>query len=88
VFFHEEKKVFMGSPDSAGLINLEMSCGFLPWVVLDFPREVNVSGRKEIIIHVIVKGLITAHNNIPVVGTDMMNGLTVTEERADDSIKT
>src|SRR5665647_41768 len=80
MFFHEEKKVFVGSSDSAGSINLEMSCGFLSWVVPDLSGEVKVSGRKEVIIHVVVEGLITTHDNIPVIGADMVNGLTVADE--------
>ena len=88
MFFYEEKKVFISPSDSAGSINLEMSWGLLPWAVLDFSGEVKVSDRKEVKIHVVVEGLITAHDNIPFVGRDMMNGLTVTDEWTDDSIET
>src|SRR5665648_319885 len=56
--------------------------------ILNLSGEIKVSSRKEVIIHVVVEGLITAHDNIPVARTDMMNGLTVTDQWADDSIQT
>lgn len=57
-----------GPSDSAGFSDLEMTDCFLSGAVLHFSREANVSGRKEVVIHVVVEGLITTHDNIPVVG--------------------
>ena len=71
---------------TAVLINLEFFFLFTP-VVFYLRREVNVAGRKEIVINQSVNRTFTDHDRVFIVGTDMVDGLPLSDEGRDKLIQ-
>lgn len=77
---------FIGTPGPAGLIDLELFCFSAP-TVADFPREVDIPGLKYVVVNETVKGALTDHKRVPVVGTDMVERLAAEDERGDNGVQ-
>lgn len=61
--------------------------GGSPGLIRDLSGEVNVSGREDAGIHIIIDGLFREHDLIRVVGTDMVDGLSLSDQGRDKRVK-
>lgn len=61
---------------------------FLPEAIAYFPRKVDVAGRQEPGIYVVVDALLIIHDLIGIVLADMMDRLALPNQGRDDSIDT
>lgn len=85
--FQKHKEISIGAPDAAGLVHLERIMGRSSWLIGDLSGEVNVSGRKDAGIHIMIDGLFGKHDLIGVVGADMVDGLALADQWRDKGVK-
>lgn len=61
--------------------------GRSPGFIRDLSGEVNISGREDARIHIIINSLFREHDLIRVVGTDMVDGLSLADQGRDKRVK-
>ena len=61
--------------------------GRSPGFIRDLSGEVNISGREDARIHIIINGFFREHDLIRVVGTDMVDGLSLADQGRDKRVK-
>ena len=79
--------VFPGTTDAAGFIHFQCDRLCLAWAQSDFARQVDITGRKKVVINISIKSLFTAHDGIRMILCDMVDGLTFAEKRRDHGIQ-
>lgn len=58
-----------------------------PGLIRDFSWKIQVSGRKDAGIHIIIDGLFREHDFIRVVGADMVDGLSLADQGGDKGVE-
>lgn len=58
-----------------------------PGLIRDLSWEIQVSGRKDAGIHIIIDGLFREHDLVGIVGTDMVDGLSLADQGGDKGVK-
>ena len=61
--------------------------GGSPGLIRDLSGKIQVSGRKDAGIHIIIDGLFREHDLIRVVGADMVDGLAFADQRGDKGVE-
>lgn len=61
--------------------------GGSPWLIRDLSGEVNVSGRKDAGIHIMIDGLFREHDLAGIVGADMVDGLALADQGGDKGVE-
>lgn len=76
-----------GSSDSTGLIDFDTFLLSFAWVHTYGPWHVDVAGREKTAVDVGVESALGEHGLIRVVKSDMVERLSITQERRDDGIQ-
>lgn len=79
--------IFVVAANPAGLIHFELLLLLTP-AVPDFSGKVDISGSEYVVFDQAVEGAFTDHEGIPVVGTDMVEGLSLEDEGGNNLIQT
>lgn len=72
MIFYKIKEIVISATNPITFINLEMISIISSWTISHFPKEINISGRKKIVINIIVNSSFDMHDKISVYRTDMM----------------
>lgn len=83
---HIGKIILIGSSNPTGSINLDVLSYFAGGVAY-LSWEVDIPCRKYIVSDETVNGAFTDHNGIFVGGTDVVDGLSLSNKRGDNGIK-
>lgn len=83
----EGLEILEGAPYPAGLINLKRIMSGFARLIGYFSGEIDVSGGKDTSVNVIVNRLFREHDFRGIRDTDMVYGLSLFEERRDESIE-
>lgn len=78
-------EICITASNAASPVHLEFRL-FVTGMVFDFPRKINVPDVKKPGINIVIQGLLTAHQLIYMIQVDLMKGLSVFDQRTDDSI--
>ena len=85
MFPQELLEVNVAPPNTASSVNLEFSF-FITGTIFHFAGQVNVPDIKQLGVHIVIQGFLTAHQLIYMIQIDLMKRLSVFDQRADDLI--
>lgn len=58
-----------------------------PFLIRDLSRKIQVSGRKDAGIHIIIDGLFREHDLVRIVGADIVDGLAPADQGGDKGVE-
>lgn len=86
MFCGESKEIRIASSDAAGAVHLKRLI-FLSGREADLSGKVDVSGRQKSAVDDPVGGTLTDHHGVPVIGADVMNGLSLPDQRGEELVE-